>query len=109
MTPLEFAKFNIDNTPLFTDEDLIKTIPDKPCIVILSSINDMNNFKKLFAEIRPDCSVKNLEFSFSKNGKEIFPPIKHPGEKPVYFNSEVLKMALLNIVHYHNKPFNIAY
>lgn len=108
--PIEFTRAQIEGLPLlFNNEDLIKALPDSECIIVLPGVNCMFDFWDLASTIRPELNMANITFRYSKDGKSLYPSIEKPGEKPVYFDYRVLQMALLNIVHYHNKPFNVAY
>lgn len=110
MTPIEFTRAQIEGLPLlFNNEDLIKALPDSRCIIILPAVTGVREFLDSVKELRPDLSTDNIAFRYSTNGKELFPAIETPGECPVYIDYRVLQMALLNIIHYHNKPFNVAY
>lgn len=110
MTPMDFTRAQIEGLPLFyNNEDLVKILPNTKFYLVVPGVNSVTEYFKLIQDLRPDIDTSNIQFRYSKSGKGIYPSIQNPGEFPVYFDYRVLQMALLNIVHYHNKVFNAAY
>lgn len=108
MTPIDFAKKQLESISSDVDE-MITKIPNEKVILILPSVTDKIKFCKRASEIRPQLDVESIKFHYSTDGKQLYPAIEKPGELPVYLDGRVLRMSLLHIVHYHNKQFNPSF
>lgn len=104
-TPLELADFYVKvGRQTGRTTALINALPsDGNCIIIIWSINQQNHFIHQIKSIRPDVNTDNIQFSYSRNGKDIYPPIYNKDKLPIYIDNAVTDLAIMNIFRYHNR------
>lgn len=86
---------------------LIKALPeDGNCIIILTGVDYQKEILTQINTQRPEVHTKNIKFSYSADGKGLYPPIPGDNDLPVFLDNSVIDLAIENIFSYHNRKFN---
>lgn len=84
---------------------MVKSLPsDGRCVIICTSLSFRKLILDKIADIRPDIESKNIIFSYSQDGKQIYPPISEADQKlPCYIDNAVCDLAIRQIFNFHNR------